>query len=342
MASIVKKKRTYFYISFSEQQPDGSKKRRTLYAGKAEKEAQFKLMEIELAIERGREIPKASRRNRKISDGLHCLITRFQNQLDASVAQSTKELYVRGLKRFKAFIGGDKPISQVKPSELEAYKVTRNGAAYDTIRNDFVVLKAFFSWLNRMEIYDQNPARKIRVRKPEQNKPPDFLTQKEIKALLKAAKPRPRDFALFTVMLNTGVRSAELCGLRWDAVDLKHGRLTVKGKGSKYRTIPITLDCKKALSSRPKDQPYVFITAALKPFNRHSIRMLFDRYSKWTGRKVHPHLLRHTFATHFMMSCGNPVLVKEILGHSSITTTMIYAHVNQEMLSGAMEGLWKP
>jgi integrase/recombinase XerC len=156
-----------------------------------------------------------------------------------------------------------------------------------------------------------------------------------------------RDRAAFELLYGSGLRVAELCGLDLDDIDLAGGRLRVTGKGRKERIVPIGAPAARALrtylgegrsrllerASQPPDPAAVFLNlrgARLKP---RSVRAALDRYLRAEGRRrVAPHALRHSFATHLLDGGADLRVVQELLGHESLATTQIYTHISTERL----------
>jgi len=152
-------------------------------------------------------------------------------------------------------------------------------------------------------------------------------------------------FIGLTSMLS-GLRVSELVGLNMDSIDLDDSLVTVKGKGKKDRIVPIGkysktallnwLECRKNIAE--KKEPALFLTFYhLGCSRRLSIRVIQARLKYWSAKQlgihVHPHMLRHSFATHILESCNDIRAVQELLGHASILTTQIYTHLNFHYLA---------
>ncbi len=171
----------------------------------------------------------------------------------------------------------------------------------------------------------------------------------EERALRKALKARTdvkshsRDRALFCLMLDTGIRISEAAGLTVGDVELNEKLIRLVTKGGKHRTrfLPVeTRDHLKPLvAGRSVDAP-LFQSQSGEPISDRHIRRLLDQWAVLAGitRPVHPHLLRHTFATSLLKKTGNLRLVQLALDHESPKTTAIYAHVADEELRAAIEG----
>lgn len=154
-----------------------------------------------------------------------------------------------------------------------------------------------------------------------------------------------RDAAIIRLMTNAGLRSMEVLKLKVDDVDLDDGKVFIRqGKGSKDRIIWIGNEdlqiLKKWISLKP-ESVYMFTTLKGKAIMGRYLRAMVKRRALKAGIKkdVHPHLLRHSFATDLLRRSRNIRLVQKALGHSSLSTTMIYTHIYDEELSDAMKSL---
>ncbi|QXC62612.1 tyrosine-type recombinase/integrase [Aquihabitans sp. G128] len=156
---------------------------------------------------------------------------------------------------------------------------------------------------------------------------------------------RLRDDAVVEVLYGSGLRVAELCGLRRGDLDLDRGRTTVWGKGSKERVVPLSEPSVAALRSwfadgrgalaEPGDDPeVVFLNLRGRPLTPRDVRRILDRRAV---EPTHPHALRHTFATHLLDGGADLRAVQELLGHEDLATTQIYTHVSRERLRQVFE-----
>ena len=178
---------------------------------------------------------------------------------------------------------------------------------------------------------------------------PEVLTTEEQSALLSAPNKKVptgmRNYALLLVFLNLGLRVSEALNLRVDDIDWLSGRLIVRqGKGNRDRILWLadrdigTL--KGWISMRSVESVYLFSTLKGDRMNDRYIRDFVKRYGRKMNIKkdVHPHTLRHSFATDLLRSTANIRLVQKALGHVSIATTMIYTHIVDEQLESALKG----
>ncbi|MGH2540976.1 MAG: tyrosine-type recombinase/integrase, partial [Actinomycetota bacterium] len=157
-----------------------------------------------------------------------------------------------------------------------------------------------------------------------------------------------RDVATLELMYGSGLRVGEVAGLTIDRVDLDRGRVTVMGKGSKEREVPMSDYAVEAVATfltgaRPLMAPAgareMFHNRRKKPFSPRDIRTMVERYGGTVlpGRRVTPHTLRHSFATHLLEGGADIRAVQELLGHASVATTQRYTHVSRARLFQAYE-----
>jgi len=179
-------------------------------------------------------------------------------------------------------------------------------------------------------------------RRRQPKKLPEFLTEGEVTALVRQPNPRyptgERNRLMMIVMLDAGLRLAETVALRWRDVDLNTGRVMVRqGKGAKDRVVwlgPDATDLMRSWRQRQAekiggDLENVFTTLDGKPLQRRYVQAMVERYGVRAGieKHVHPHLLRHTYATAFYRETHNLRHLQANLGHSDLSTTSIYTHV---------------
>lgn len=176
---------------------------------------------------------------------------------------------------------------------------------------------------------------------------PETLNDVEIKALLsqpnKRARTGLRDLAMIRLMLNAGLRASEVLSITVRNIDWTSGKLTVKrGKGDKDRIVWLNeddLDILRAWKEKKPVSERFFSTLDGKRINDRYLRAMVKRRAKKAGitKDVHPHTLRHTFATDLYRDTRNIRLVQKALGHSDLSTTMIYTHIHDEELESAMK-----
>lgn len=212
-------------------------------------------------------------------------------------------------------------------------------------------LRTFFRWACRVGEAPTNPAQRVRTPKAPQTLP-RHLRPGEIEALLAApAGDQPtalRDRAILELLYATGLRVAELVGLDWQDLELKERVLRTLGKGGKERMVPFGRPAQAALrawrggwtvlragSRDPASgEDALFVNLRGERLTDRSVRRILDRYvaATATAQGVHPHTLRHTFATHLLEGGADLRAIQELLGHSSLSTTQRYTHVDIQRL----------
>lgn len=212
--------------------------------------------------------------------------------------------------------------------------LARRGLSGVSRRRKLAAIRQLFRHLRQINAITENPTEGIDTPKGEE-RGRAWLTTTEYNKLLAAAGGHMRDFCLLMVMLQTGVRISELCALTLDDVDLDQHLLRVReGKGMKARAIPLEKKATSALKGWLKVRPATyhqafFLSRYDEPLHPNSVRKLLDKYCRTAGitKRVTPHSLRHTFATH---KASHPqvttFLLQDLLGHSNPATTRRYVH----------------
>jgi len=149
-----------------------------------------------------------------------------------------------------------------------------------------------------------------------------------------------RDRAMLELLYSSGLRLSELCGLRWDQLDLADGLVRVLGKGRKIRIVPVGRPAREALeqwqqSNSPASDAPVFPGRGGAPIGPRAVQLRLRQLAQQQGlwKRVYPHLLRHSFASHLLESSGDLRGVQELLGHADIATTQIYTHLDFQHLA---------
>jgi integrase/recombinase XerC len=207
--------------------------------------------------------------------------------------------------------------------------------------------RGFFHWLVRHRGFKANPV--LGVRAPKAARPlPKALSVEAAQRLLEAKPQTPelvRDAAMFELFYSSGLRLAELIALNADdgRLDLRQGEVTVTGKGAKTRTVPVGAKAREALAAwlglraqlaKPGERA-LFVGARGKRIATTVVNARLHAWAKSRGlnQRVHPHMLRHSFATHVLQSSQDLRAVQELLGHASISTTQVYTHLDFQALA---------
>ncbi len=210
-------------------------------------------------------------------------------------------------------------------------------------------LKSFYKYLLQMEYVDDNPF--MLVHSPKQSeKIPQFLYYEEITELLDNIDTSDelgmRNKAILEVMYASGLRVSEVVGLTLQDIDFGRGTVLVHGKGNKDRVVPFNKHAREALEVYLEDgrsflmihckqnHNVVFVNKKGDPLTSRGVEDILNRVAKKhsTISHLHPHMLRHTFATHLLDNGSDIRSVQEMLGHSNISTTQVYTHVTKERL----------
>jgi integrase/recombinase XerC len=217
-----------------------------------------------------------------------------------------------------------------------------HGYAPATLRGLASAWRSFFRFLAREGEVATNPA--IGLRSPKvKRKLPEVLDADEMGQLVEVPGDDPeavRDRALLELLYSSGLRVAELCGVRWKDLDAAGGLLRVTGKGSKTRIVPVGAKALAALAALREqdacrdDDPLVRGRRGA-PLTPNGVRARLKRRAQAQGvwKRVYPHLLRHSCASHLLESSGDLRAVQELLGHADIGTTQIYTHLDFQHLA---------
>lgn len=267
--------------------------------------------------------------------------------LEKNLSQNTLESYKNDLNKFRNFLEkNNKSVLKADHFLILSFLsfLLDKGFSSKTVSRNISSLKSFFKYLISVEHIKINPMLNIDAPKSGLFLP-TTLTVEETQQILDAPNElRPiemRDKAMLYTLYATGMRISELISLNMHNVDLTRGSVQVIGKGGKERLIPLTNDAiamiKKYLSnardklSKGKDHNNIFVSTHGKQISRHSFWHRIKAYLKKVDvkKEVHPHTLRHAFATHMLNNGADLRSVQLLLGHSDLATTQIYTHVAQ-------------
>lgn len=268
-------------------------------------------------------------------------------KIEKGLSSNTINAYRHDLKEYFVFLKkkGKNNLEEVTKDEIVEFLFSlRETHAISTVARFFSSIRGFHRFLFREKILKTDPTQLIEYPKLEK-KIPAVLDLWEVERILKAASLRTpqgiRDRAILEVMYATGLRVTELAKLKLKDVNIEIGFLRCQGKGSKERIIPLGRIAKKflekyLLKARPKllkgkESEFLFLAQGGHPLSRQSIWKMIKRIVKKAKirKKVSPHTLRHSFATHLLERGADLRSVQEMLGHANITTTQIYTHINR-------------
>jgi integrase/recombinase XerD len=282
------------------------------------------------------------------------LLERFESYLlvERSVTRGSAECYLADLRQFLLAT----PEAAARPAATTrkmlhdyARQLGSAGLATTTVARKLVSIRLFYRFLVSEQLLTANPADDIDLPK-RRRKLPGVLTQDEVAKLIDAASRAPDRFwalrsrSMLEVMYGSGLRVSELLGLETNSISLADGFLRVMGKRSKERVVPLGRPAVDAVrdylsAARPhyagkKTSPYLFLNHRGGRLSRMGFLQILRACVALAGinRRVTPHTLRHSFATHLLEGGADLRAVQEMLGHSSIVTTQIYTHVDREYL----------
>ncbi len=271
--------------------------------------------------------------------------------LEAGHSAHTVDNYLRDLRRFVAYAGsnGANRPGAVTTTHLRefVYGLKDAGLAGASIRRQISALRTYFGFLLGEGLIEQDPTDRVETPK-KGRKLPDVLTVAEMESLL-AAPPLEeslawRDRALLELGYGGGLRVSELCDLRLEDLVLKDGLLRVTGKGNKQRLVPIGrkvisvvalyLNSVRPTMDRGKSSGRVLLNGRGQHLSRVGAWGIVKRAAEKAGikKRVTPHTLRHSFATHLLEGGADLRAVQEMLGHADLSTTQIYTHVDRDYL----------
>ncbi len=259
----------------------------------------------------------------------------------------TLENYARDIRRlFTA--AGDTPLDDLKNHQIRRFIAQLHGSGLGgkTLARMLSAWRGFYVYLARDFKYSGNPCSGLRAPKSPRNLPHTLSPDEAVRMVDLPANDDVlalRDKAMFELLYSSGLRLAELVGLDPAALDFSDNAIRVTGKGNKTRIVPMgshaVMAIQQWLQARitlaKEDEPALFIS---RNGGRISARSVQLRMKEWgikqgLSSNVHPHLLRHSFASHVLQSSGDLRAVQEMLGHASISSTQIYTHLDFQYLA---------
>lgn len=283
--------------------------------------------------------------------GLTAALTEFIGHLASEKRHSprTCDSYQRDLRRLAAWLWQDQQSQwqAVSNHDLRRYVATlsREGLNGRSIARHLSAIRRFYQFLLRERLATDNPALDIRAPKSARRLP-KVADVDQLNYLLDANPDDPlevRDLCMFELMYSSGLRLSELAGLDVDSVDLQGADVRVLGKGGKERILPVGRKARSALQAwlpvrvglAPEAERALFVSRRGDRLSHRSIQARLNRWGQAKGadQKLHPHLLRHSFASHMLESSGDLRAVQELLGHADIATTQVYTHLDFQHLA---------
>lgn len=275
-------------------------------------------------------------------------------RVERGLSDNTVAAYARDLRAYRAHLAarGVAGLDAVTRADVEAFAAARraDGYASSSIERALSAVKGFHRFMVAEGITRNHPTVAVRLPKKEERLP-DYLPHDTVAALLDQPFPPgalgERDHAVLEVLYGCGLRVSELCGLDTRDLFLDEEFLRVTGKGSKERLVPIAGSARRALQGylggarsqlaaharRAAPGSAVFLNKNGGRISRQAVHAICEKYGRMVGVEgLHPHTLRHTFATHMLAGGADLRVLQEILGHASISTTQVYTHVDRTQL----------
>jgi len=276
---------------------------------------------------------------------LHYLI------VEKGLSKNTIEAYSHGLSRFLNHLRekGVQEIQEVGKFHIRGFLLAlrKKNLSTKTIVRNLVGIRTFFRFLVQEGILETNPVEDLESPKVAKTLP-EILTLKEIEQILEQPNLQTplgmRDRAILEMLYATGMRVSELTHLPTHQVNLEGGYVLLYGKGSKERVVPlgseaikwVTLYLKEScgILAKGKESPFLFINRSGKGMSRQGLWKNLNNYARRAGlrKRITPHLLRHSFASHLLERGADLRSIQMMLGHVDISSTQIYTHVTGERL----------
>ena len=281
--------------------------------------------------------------------------------MEKNASPHTCRCYRRDLEGFEDFLKnsgmyltarGDVRIEKVDRIAIRKYlSFLHRKNKKSSIARKISTLRSFFKYLVKEQVISLNPAKTVSTPKVEKTLPTALTVDEafrlmespqsvSVKSSDRSEERGLRDRAILELLYSSGLRVSELVGLNSNQLDLDLGIVRVMGKGRKERIVPVGMKAIEALKAyfeergMLKEEEPVFINSSGGRLTARSVGRLIKKYTRHSGifRKVSPHSLRHTFATHLLDAGADIREIQEMLGHSSLSTTQIYTHVSMGKL----------
>jgi len=277
-------------------------------------------------------------------------LSAFLNHLgqERRLSPRTQDAYARDIADFCDWLGEETPDwAGIGPHQIRSFAAARHrqGLSPKSLQRRLAALRSLFRYLQREQLVQNNPADGIRAPKV-QRKLPATLDADQLTHLLDIRGDDPltlRDRAILELFYSSGLRLSELVSINLIDLDPREAVLDVTGKGRKTRRVPVGRLALAAIADWNKvrgqlagaEEPALFVSQRGGRLSARSVQQRIARLAQQQGapRHVHPHLLRHSFASHMLESSGDLRAVQELLGHADISTTQIYTHLDFQHLA---------
>ncbi|MEL1225695.1 MAG: site-specific tyrosine recombinase XerD [Candidatus Neomarinimicrobiota bacterium] len=272
-------------------------------------------------------------------------------RVERNVSTHTMDAYKRDINQYLMYLGDldIKNLSDVKSTHIRDYirVLSDGGMAPASISRIISSIRTYYRFLSSENILDENPV--LLINNPKlPKKLPDVLSEKEISLIINAIQESSqfyqRDKAIIELLYSCGIRVTELCNLEMSNLFIDEDLIRVMGKGNKERLLPLGVRSKKYLDDyikhsrnshiKKSGSSFVFVSRNGNQLTRAMINIILNKWTQVSGLKksVSPHKLRHSFATHLLEGGADLRFVQALLGHSDISTTQIYTHIDKHYL----------
>ena len=262
------------------------------------------------------------------------------------LAGNTLEAYARDAGLLQE-LAGERSLERLDSADIRRFVATLHGRGQSprTLARVLSCWRGFYDWLARGHLVKANPCAGVKAPRAAKRLP-EALSPDDAVRLVCLEDPSDlglRDRALFELAYSSGLRVSELTGLDLDSIDVQAGEARVNGKGSKTRIVPVGAPALAALAAwlpvrarmaRPGENA-LFVGSAGRRLAPREVQRRIKRWAAAAGLPVdvHPHMLRHSFASHLLQSSGDLRAVQEMLGHASIASTQVYTHLDFQHLA---------
>ncbi len=269
-------------------------------------------------------------------------------QVERRYSQHTIESYWKDLTDFHAFLidkEGSEDVLKADKKMIRNFMVdlSEKGLSKRSINRKISSLRSFFLFYLKIGEIAISPVENISSLKfyPEKQTPFSREEMLEVETILKNDEEHSLERAIIETLYQTGMRKAELCNLLYQDVDFSGMQMKIHGKGNKERVLPIAANLSSILQHyqfkirlQNSSEPYFFLSKRGKKLGEKFVYSVVNTYLGLTSvkKKISPHILRHTFATHVLENGAEISKVKKILGHSSLASTQVYTNANIEQL----------
>jgi integrase/recombinase XerD len=276
--------------------------------------------------------------------------------VEYGLSKNTIESYTRDITRYIEFIHRNNThIMAASSASIVSFlaMLRDNGLSARSYTRSLVAIRRFYKFLQKERLIKGSPASLLDIPKFSKRLP-EVLSINDVERLLDAPDTSTamgiRDKAMLETLYAAGLRATELVSLKLNDLNLQVGYVTAYGKGSKERIVPLGenamfwlkryLDTARGSILKKRDSEYLFTTARGGRMTRQNFWVILKTYGRKTGidtRKIKPHAIRHSFATHLLERGADLRFVQVLLGHADISTTQIYTHLNSERLKALHE-----